>query len=223
MTTPALKYHAVISELFAENCYVAHLTDRQECIVVDPGLDPAKILHLIKDANLTPVAILNTHGHSDHIAGNEAIKARWPDCELLIGELEADKLTDADKNLSAPFGMPLVSIPPDRTLADGEEIDVAGIKLTTRLTPGHSTGHVVFVYQEDSPATVFVGDVIFQGSVGRTDFPDGSFDQLAASIRDTLFTLPDDTVLLSGHGPPTTVGIEKQMNPYVGQNANGGY
>ena len=202
-----MELSVVVSDLFAENTYVANVSGNRKCIVVDPGLSPEKIERVLEEKSLTPAAILNTHGHSDHIAGNEAIKRRWPDCPLIIGAEEAEKLTDAVKNLSAPFGMPMVSIPADRTVEDGEVLHIAGMDLTVRHTPGHSAGHVVFVYEGQSPAVVFVGDVIFQGSIGRTDFPDGDFAALAASIRDKLFTLPDDTILLPGHGPENHRGV----------------
>jgi hydroxyacylglutathione hydrolase len=102
------------------------------------------------------------------------------------------------------------------TVNDGDVYQAAGFELHVLAIPGHSAGHVVYVWRSHDPQIVFVGDVIFAGSVGRTDFPDGDFDALAAGIRAKLFTLPDDTVLYSGHGPATTVGVEKRENPFVG-------
>ena len=113
------------------------------------------------------------------------------------------------------FGYMLVSPPADVTLRDGESFTTAGIRMTIREIPGHSTGHVVYILENCDPKMVFVGDVIFAGSVGRTDFPDGDFDQLADGIRTKLYNLPDSTVLLPGHGPSTTVGAEKRGNPFV--------
>jgi hydroxyacylglutathione hydrolase len=212
---PPLQTKAIVSQPFGENSFVVYLADRTDCLVIDPGLEPDLIFDYLDDRKLTPAAILNTHGHSDHIAGNGAMKQRWPDCPLVIGHAEADKLTDADKNLSAPFGMPIISPPADETVREGEVRTWAGIELQIVETPGHSIGHVVYLYQGDSPWTAFVGDVIFQGGVGRTDFPDGDTGQLMASIRDKVYSWPDDTILLSGHGPATTVGEEKQSNPFV--------
>ena len=101
-------------------------------------------------------------------------------------------------------------------MSEGEVVEYAGFRLRVRNTPGHSSGHVVFVAEELSPIQVFGGDVLFSGSIGRTDFPDGSFEELKRSIHEKLFTLPDDTIVLPGHGPATTVGEEKRSNPFVG-------
>jgi hydroxyacylglutathione hydrolase len=207
----------IVSRPFGQNTYVAWLADRKDCVVIDPGLEPAKILSAIEEHHLTPVAILLTHGHSDHIGGNAALKQRWPDCPIVIGADEAEKLTDPAKNLSARFGMPIVSPEADRLVREGEIVDYAGLKLDVREIPGHSSGHIVFIWHDGQPPLVFGGDVLFAGSVGRTDFPDGSFEQLAAGIQEKLFTLPDDTIVLSGHGPPTTIGNEKRTNPFVAE------
>ena len=118
-------------------------------------------------------------------------------------------------NLSRPFGVDIVSPEATRLLDHGEVISVAGCELEVFDTPGHSIGHIVFLWKGASPWVVIGGDVLFQGSIGRTDFPDGDFDQLANSIRTHLYTLPDETIVLPGHGDATTVGVEKRHNPYV--------
>jgi len=211
-----LKVATIVSQMFMENAYAAHLEGSGECFLVDPGLEPARIIEYLEEQQLVPVAILNTHGHSDHIGGNGAVKRRWPDCTLMIGQGDAPKLTDPMQNLSGPFGMELVSPAADETVTDGGRRTIAGVDLRVLETPGHSAGHVVYVYEGAGPWIVFVGDVIFQGSVGRHDFPDGNLKQLVESIHQKLFTMPDDTILLPGHGPATTVGEEKQENPFVG-------
>jgi glyoxylase-like metal-dependent hydrolase (beta-lactamase superfamily II) len=204
---------------FGENTYVAWLTGRDDCLVIDPGLEPQKIVAIINRHRLTPAAILNTHGHADHIAGNGAIKDRWPDCPLVIGAGDAAKLGDAHLNLSASYGLALTSPPADVELTDGETYVAAGFSLAVYEIPGHSVGHVVFVWKDHRPTIVFGGDVLFAGSIGRTDFPDGDFDALARGIHGKLFTLPDDTIVLSGHGPATTIGEQKENNPFVGRPA----
>ncbi len=209
----------VVSVPFEENAFVARIGDRNDCLVIDPGLEPEKIIQHLDEQGLTPAAILNTHGHSDHIGGNDALKTRWPDCQLVIGTNEAPKLTDPQLNLSATFGVGLVSPAADATVDDGQVYSAAGFDLLVREIPGHSIGHVVYIWQDHSPPVVFVGDVIFADSIGRTDFHDGNFQQLRTGIHEKLFTLPDDTILLPGHGPPTTVGQEKRTNPFVGLEA----
>lgn len=209
----------IVSPLFAENTYISHLGDSQECIVVDPGIDPESILALIRGRNLTPRAILNTHGHADHIAGNGTLMAAFPDCPLIIGEGDAFKLTDPAANLSAGYGLALVSPPADELVREGDVRTWAGIELSVRHTPGHSPGHVVFLCKLETPWIVFGGDVLFQGSIGRTDFPDGDFDDLRRSIHEKLFTLPADTIVYTGHGEPTTIGEEIRTNPFVGKPA----
>ena len=209
-----LQIHTIVSMPFQENTYVVWQPERRDALVFDPGLEPDAILSLLDEQKLDVVAILNTHGHADHIGGNEAMKERFPTAPLIVGVNEAALLTDADLNLSAPFGMPVVSPPPDQLVKEGERLELAGISMEVREIPGHSPGHVVYIVA-GNPTIVFGGDVLFQGSIGRTDFPGGNFLLLAKGIRTKLYTLPDDTVVYSGHGEPTTIGQEKRTNPFV--------
>ncbi|REJ65314.1 MAG: MBL fold metallo-hydrolase [Planctomycetota bacterium] len=213
---PQAELEIIVSVPFDENTLIARLADRHDCLVVDPGLEPEKILDFLEPRQLEPAAILNTHGHSDHIAGNAALKERWPDAPLVIGHGDEEKLTDPRKNLSAAFGLSLVSPPADQLLREGEPFAAAGFELTVREIPGHSAGHIVLIWEAHPPAVVFGGDVLFAGSIGRTDFPDGSLEALTSGIHTKLFTLPDDTLVLPGHGPVTTIGREKATNPFVG-------
>jgi glyoxylase-like metal-dependent hydrolase (beta-lactamase superfamily II) len=180
------------------------------------------VIDWIDERELTPVAILLTHGHSDHIAGNAALRERWPSLPILIGREDAAKLTDPTGNLSAAFGLALVSPPADRRLDDGDVLELAGFSLTVIAIPGHSCGHVVFRTDDTSPRLVFGGDVLFLEGIGRTDFPDGDFAALAAGIRDGLYTLPDDTIVFPGHGDTTTVGHERRQNPFVADGSEQG-
>jgi glyoxylase-like metal-dependent hydrolase (beta-lactamase superfamily II) len=205
----------VVSRPFDENSYVVWREGEQSCLVFDPGFEPDLILEELDRYQVTPAAILNTHGHSDHIAGNAAMKERWPNCPLVIGEHETDKLSNPAENLSALFGLSLTSPPADRTVRDGEQYSVAGFEFLVREIPGHSSGHVVFIVGDEQPMVVFGGDVLFAGSIGRTDFPDGDFELLAQGIREKLYKLPDDTIVYPGHGEPTTIGREKKTNPFV--------
>lgn len=211
-----IQIRTVVSTMFEENCYIASFPGRSDCLVIDPGLDPVAIMQQLDQAELTPAAILNTHGHADHIAGNQPLKERWPECPLVIGVGDAPKLADPVQNLSANFGIALISPPADVLVREGDVYEAAGFVLGVRETPGHSSGHVVFIWGGGPPRIVFGGDVLFAGSVGRVDFPDGSAEQLIASIRYKLFVLPDDTIVLPGHGPATTIGQERQSNPFVG-------
>lgn len=209
--------HCVVSEPFSENSYLVGLPGRQDCVIFDPGFDVEAIVNILREHDRVPEAILLTHGHADHIAGNEGLRAIWPDLPIWVGKGDASMLLDPVANLSAPFGLPMTSPPADHLLDHQQQIRVAGLEFEVRDAPGHSLGHIVFVYRGSSPWMVFGGDVLFAGSVGRTDFPGGSFEILKKSIAEQLFTLPDDTYVFSGHGRPTTIGREKQTNPFVGQ------
>lgn len=215
MKSMKMQVITVVSVPFEENAYIVYRDGSTQCVVIDPGLEPDKVIHQVEAEKLAPTAILNTHGHADHIAGNAALKQRWPNCPLVIGEADAAKLVDSQQNLSAAFGLALKSPPADITVGDGQVFSSAGTDIRVLAIPGHSAGHVVYLIEQRDPPLAFVGDVIFAGSIGRTDFPDGSFQSLADGIRTKLYQLPDSTELFPGHGPPTTVGQEKKHNPFV--------
>lgn len=211
---PAVHIRSIVSMPFEENTYVVWRSDRSDCVVIDPGLEPDLILDFLRQADLTPAAILNTHGHGDHIAGNQAMKEAFPGAPLVIGANETPLLSNPHLNMSAPFGVPVVSPPADQTVREGDVLEAAGLRFEVLDVPGHSPGHVVYVLRTQ-PIRVFGGDVLFQGSVGRYDFPGSDGRLLAHGIRTKLYTLPDDAIVYPGHGPTTTIGVEKRTNPFV--------
>jgi hydroxyacylglutathione hydrolase len=210
----SLIVETIESAPFAENTYIAHRRGRVEAVVIDPGFEPELIIGYVSRLGLHVAAILNTHGHVDHIAGNAALKRAFPEAPLVIGDGDAAMLTDPWLNLSGQFGLAITSPPADRTLREGETFEAAGLKLEVLEIPGHSPGHIVFVLRDEAPI-VFGGDVLFAGSIGRTDFPGGDLQQLLAGIRDKLWPLPEATVIYPGHGPTTTIGEERRSNPFL--------
>ena len=136
------------------------------------------------------------------------------------GKGDAYKLTDANANLSLPYGFEVLSPPADVELNEGETFHAAGCSFEVLETPGHSAGHVIFVWKGNARTVIFGGDVLFAGGVGRWDTPDGCWEDLERSIHEKFFTLPDDATIYPGHGESTTVGEERRFNPYVGRNAS---
>jgi hydroxyacylglutathione hydrolase len=209
-----MEIHTIVSDIVFENAYLAWLPERADAVVVDPGLDAESILDFLRERGLTLAAILNTHGHGDHIAGNAAMKHAFPTAPLVIGVNDAPMLNDAHANLSALLGFSITSPPADRTVVEGDVVEAAGLTFEVFEIPGHSRGHVVYLHR-GTPYRVFGGDVLFRGSVGRFDFPGGSQEALFSGIRSKLFTLPADTIVYPGHGSVTTVGHEMQTNPFL--------
>jgi glyoxylase-like metal-dependent hydrolase (beta-lactamase superfamily II) len=212
---------AIVSAPFDEVCYIIWLNGRNDAIVVDPSFDTRSVIASLKRHDLTVSAIVNTHGHIDHIAGNRAIKQAYPDAPLIIGRNETHLLESPEANLSGHFGLPVTSPAADRLLSDLEEIEIAGLRFLVREIPGHSPGSVVYYCDQFDPPFVLGGDVLFAGSVGRTDLG-GDLNLLLTGIREKLFALPDSTLVYPGHGPSTTVGHERRSNPFVGSSAHTG-
>lgn len=219
MGQPGYRVATVVSEMFQQNCLILHREGDDRALVFDPGLDYQAIFRTLAQEGLRLEAILNTHGHIDHIAGNRPLKAEFPGVPLMIGRNDADMLSDPEANLSAPFGLPVTSPPADRLLDEGETLSVAGFRFEIREIPGHSPGSIIYVSVGETPPFVIGGDVLFAGSIGRFDLPGGDGRLLIRGVKTKLLTLPGETVVYPGHGPSTTVDRERRSNPYVGDGA----
>jgi len=195
------------------NCYVLWRGDGPNCWIVDAGFEPGTMIQTIREENLNPTLLILTHGHVDHIAGVNDLRDAWPELPIAIHDDERDFLTDPTLNLSAMVGLNITTPPADRALAHGETLDLDGLAFEIRHTPGHSPGGVT-LYQHESQLAL-VGDALFADSIGRHDFPTSDGPTLLESIREQLYTLPDETRVFSGHGPETTIGHEKTNNPFV--------
>ncbi|QWD79785.1 MBL fold metallo-hydrolase [Polynucleobacter sp. MWH-Spelu-300-X4] len=202
---------------FEQNCSILICEETLKAAIVDPGGDLPRILQALSNANVTPEKILLTHGHIDHCAGAPALSK-----ELNIpieGPHEAERFWLEQLPMqSQRFGFPQAeSFEPNRWLVDGDQVTVGNVHLDVKHCPGHTPGHVVFYSANDSLAVV--GDVLFAGSIGRTDFPRGNHADLIRAIKEKLFPLGDDIVFVPGHGPTSTFGQERKTNPYVGDGA----
>ncbi|MDH5539953.1 MAG: MBL fold metallo-hydrolase [Rhizobacter sp.] len=208
-----LQYRTLPVTPFQQNCSIVWCDETMEGAVIDPGGDLEELVELAQDLGVTLKQILLTHAHIDH-AGGTAVLAR----ELglpIIGPHPADQFwIDGLADQARSFGMPASEpFTPTRWLADGDTVQVGRSTLSVRHCPGHTPGHVVFHSAEANRA--FVGDVLFAGSIGRTDFPGGDFDTLIRSITERLWPMGNDTVFIPGHGPESTFGRERRANPYV--------
>ncbi|MBS0261758.1 MAG: MBL fold metallo-hydrolase [Planctomycetes bacterium] len=219
MPAESINIEVVVSPPFMENTWIVQRAGRQDCVIFDPGFTPREVIALLERRSLHPAAILLTHGHVDHIAGNAVLREEFPEIPILIGTGDAVMLTSARSNLSQMGGMPVTSPPADRLLKEGDQVDYAGLLFDVLEIPGHSPGHVVYVLRTESPCLVFGGDVLFQGSIGRSDFPGGNHRQLVTGIQQKLFALPPETMVFPGHGETTTIGEEMQTNPFCGLNS----
>lgn len=200
---------------FQENSYVLFTPDKN-AIIIDPGCygtdENEELARFISEENLIPIRLLNTHGHIDHILGNAFVHRKFN----LLPELHKDDLYNYDRSIdfSKLYGLPFDPSPtPINWLTEGQIIALDNCKLEVLFTPGHSSGSVSFWCSEQD--FIISGDVLFQSSIGRTDLPGGDYDTLIESIKTKLMPLPENTKVYSGHGNPTTVGIEKKINPFL--------
>jgi hydroxyacylglutathione hydrolase len=200
---------------FLARCVILAADDSPDAIVVDPGFDAEVVLAAIRKAGLEPRAIVLTHAHIDHAYGVAEVKRAFPGATVLIHRDDLPLLANLPAQ-ARMFGFP----PPDQVredglLSDGNHVTAQGLSLLVRHCPGHSPGHIVLVDETSMPRVAVVGDVLFAGSIGRTDLWGGSFDRLERSIREVLYRLPADTRVICGHGPETTIGEEMASNPFV--------
>ena len=207
-----MRTRAFTAGSFAENGYLVVCDDETTGIVVDPGAAASGMLDAIREEDLSIAAILLTHSHLDHVEGVNRILEDW-DVPLYLHP-DDQPLYDHVAEQAKRFGVEMEEPPPpDRTLEHGQVLEFGGSSFEVRHCPGHAPGHVIF--WEEEAGVALVGDVVFQGSIGRTDLPGGNFKQLMTSIREQVLSLPDETRLLPGHGPETTVGDERRGNPFL--------
>jgi glyoxylase-like metal-dependent hydrolase (beta-lactamase superfamily II) len=199
----------------ATNCYLLRDESTGRGAIMDPGDEGERLARRIENEDIDLAYILLTHGHWDHVGAVGAIKSAFPDAEICIGRGDAEALTDPHGNLSTMLGAAMTAPGADRILDAGDEVTFGETALDVRETPGHTPGGITFVALDEDPPVAFPGDLIFRRAVGRVDFPGGSGEQLVRSIREQIFTLPDETVLYCGHEQPTTVGEERRENPFV--------
>ena len=198
------------------NCVLLGDRDAGKLAIIDPGEEAARIGERVEASGLEPVMVLHTHGHLDHAGGTADLVRRLPDGIPIGLHREELQLFKGVAMQGRMFGLE-VEAPPEPTLwlEHGQRLELGGLELEVRHTPGHSPGGVCFVVHGAPQPLVIAGDVLFAGSIGRTDLMGGSFPVLEQSIRDQLYTLPDDTRVICGHGPDTTIGREKAGNPFV--------
>jgi len=197
------------------NCFIVGCEETLAAAIIDPGDEPDRILQALAESNLTAKIIINTHGHFDHVGANKRLK-EVTGAPILIHSLDAPMLNQLADSAAA-WGMAADnSPPPDRELQDGDEVTFGKIIFKVIHTPGHTPGGISLYTEHE----VFVGDTLFAGSIGRTDFPGGSFETLRESIQQKLFVLSDDLKVYPGHNQPTTIGVEKRTNPFVGERAS---
>jgi glyoxylase-like metal-dependent hydrolase (beta-lactamase superfamily II) len=204
---------------FAQNCSLLICEATQKAALVDPGGDIEKIFEVIKKESVTIEKILLTHGHLDHCGASKQIRDQLNipiEGPHIEDQFWIDQLEEQSKQFSLPHSSSFI---PDRYLNDNEIVEFGDIKLRVKHCPGHTPGHVIFFSAQNNVA--IVGDVLFAGSIGRTDFPRGDHDALINAITTKLWPLGDNVTFIPGHGPTSTFGAERQTNPYVADSVTG--
>jgi glyoxylase-like metal-dependent hydrolase (beta-lactamase superfamily II) len=217
--TPLILEVATVGPIQA-NCYILGCPETRAALLIDPGDEPDALAALLETHKLKPVAYLHTHGHLDHVGATRRLKERLGG-EILLHEADLFLYAHAHEH-AREYGFVLPQpLPVDRYLRDGDEVVWGAAAGRVLHTPGHSPGGICLrvpggmTGDAAGPDWVFTGDTLFQGSIGRTDLPGGSLNNLLQAIREKLLLLPDETVIASGHGPLTTIGMERKLNPFL--------
>lgn len=202
--------------VIGENCYIIYKDS--DALIVDPGDETSKIKNELEMLGVTPLAVLLTHTHYDHIGALEDIRVDY-DIPVYVSQHEQDWLGEPNLNLSTYSNHLIIANPAEHTLAAPEVVSIGAFSFSVVATPGHSPGGISFIFEEDG--FVFSGDALFKGSIGRTDLPGSEPDKLIPSVKAQLLVLPDDYTVYPGHGDATTIGYEKRTNPYFRNGKDG--
>lgn len=195
------------------NCYIVSCPKTRKAVIIDPGFETyeetQQIIRYLNDNSIKPIAVINTHGHPDHVAGNQALKDVLS-IPIFIHEGDAQMLEEPGRRLAKLYGFTINTPPADRLLHDGEEVTFGQQSLRVIHTPGHTPGSICLQSQN----VLFTGDTLFAGSIGRVDFPHSSEKDMKTSLK-RLKSLPDELTVYPGHGPITNLGEEKHLNPFL--------
>ncbi len=194
---------------FISNCYLVACPETREAVIIDPGAEGKFIIKRVRELGLKVKYIINTHAHIDHVGANGEVKDAF-NVPILVHAADASLYRSPQASMALFMGQGKIA-PPDQTLQEEDVLETGTLKIKVLETPGHTPGGISL----DINGVLFTGDTLFAGSIGRTDFPGGSYRQIIKSIRDKILIYPDNTEVFPGHGPPTTVGDERVYNPFL--------